>query len=192
MIPISKILRFIALFRAVKNRAFNFAATILSGRPISVDWGDLKIINPSKIHIGRHFSAGRGLWLESVDCKGTLIIGDRVNLSDYVHVGCVNDIQIGNGVLIGSRVLISDHSHGLINSSGPHSLNLPPNERPIVSKGPVKIKDHVWIGDGVAILAGVTIEFGAVIGANAVVITDVPAGTVWAGIPARQIWPKIR
>ena len=66
-----------------------------------------------------------------------------------------------------------------------------PGERPVFSKGSVIIEDRVWLGDGVCVLPNVRIGEGAIVGANAVVLADVPAGTVWAGVPAKQVWPKL-
>lgn len=45
----------------------------------------------------------------------------------------------------------------------------------------------VWIGQGAMIKAGVRVEVGAVIGAGAVVVRDVPAYSIVAGVPARVI-----
>ena len=42
-----------------------------------------------------------------------LIIGDNVSLSEYVHIGCVNRIEIGDNVLMGSKIYITDHNHGV-------------------------------------------------------------------------------
>jgi serine O-acetyltransferase len=47
-----------------------------------------------------------------------------------------------------------------------------------------RIGDDVTIGAGARILGPVTVGDGAVIGANAVVLTDVPAGAVAVGVPA--------
>lgn len=47
------------------------------------------------------------------------------------------------------------------------------------------IGDDVFIGAGAKILGAVTIGDGARIGANAVVVTDVPAGATAVGVPAR-------
>lgn len=161
----------------------------MTGRRISIDWRDIKVMHPESISIGDRFSAGRGLWLESVAGKGKLTIGERVNVSDYVHIGCAMSVTIGNGVLIGSKVLITDHSHGETGSAGAEQIHVAPNLRPIVSKGPVTVSDNVWIGDGVCVLPNVTIGTGAIIGANAVVIRDIPPQTIWAGVPAKQVWP---
>jgi lipopolysaccharide O-acetyltransferase len=189
-LSISRVLRFASLIRSVRNRILNGCARLATGRRLMIDWSDIKVMHPESIVIGDSFSAGRGLWLESVGGKGRLTIGQHVNLSDYVHIGCALSVTIGNGVLIGSKVLVSDHSHGETGTRGLHDMQLPPNQRPIVSKGPVTIADNVWIGDGACILPDVTIGTGAIIGANAVVIRDVPAQTIWAGVPAKQVWPS--
>lgn len=50
--------------------------------------------------------------------------------------------------------------------------------------GVPKLGGNVDVGPGAKILGGVTIGDHAVIGANAVVLSDVPAGAVMVGIPA--------
>ena len=51
---------------------------------------------------------------------------------------------------------------------------------------------HVDVGAGAKILGPITIGDNAVIGANAVVLTDVPANAIAVGIPARVILPADR
>jgi serine O-acetyltransferase len=53
-----------------------------------------------------------------------------------------------------------------------------------------KLGRRVNVGAGAKILGAVTIGDGAAIGANAVVLTDVPAGAVAGGIPAKIIKKK--
>jgi serine O-acetyltransferase len=49
------------------------------------------------------------------------------------------------------------------------------------------IEDRVDIGCGAVILGNVTVGHDSVIGANAVVLKDVPAGSVAVGVPAKVI-----
>jgi serine O-acetyltransferase len=49
------------------------------------------------------------------------------------------------------------------------------------------IEDQVDIGCGVCVLGNVTIGHGSRIGANAVVLSDIPAGSTAVGVPARVI-----
>lgn len=111
-----------------------------------------------------------------------LSIGEGCNFGAFNHITCTNKIKIGNRLLTGKWVTITDNNHGTTDSV---SLHTPPIKRPIYSKGPVIIGDDVWIGDKATILSGVTIGNGAVIAANSVVTKDVPAYCVVAGNPAK-------
>ena len=113
-----------------------------------------------------------------------LIIGNNVGINDDCHLACIHSIEIGDNVLIASKVFISDHSHGKISLD---DLLLPPTERLLTSKGKIVIEPNVWIGEGVVILSGVRIGRGSVIGANSVVIKDIPPFSVAVGSPARVI-----
>ena len=123
-------------------------------------------------------------WPELVEKKPSLDIGFHCNFGGHNHITCTNKIIIGNNVLTGRWVTISDNNHG---NTSQEMLQMRPSERPIVSKGPIVIEDNVWIGDKATILACVHIGKGAIIAANAVVTKDVPAYGVAAGNPARII-----
>lgn len=114
----------------------------------------------------------------------TILIGDNCRFGEYNHITTINKIVIGNSLLTGKWVTITDNSHG---DTDIDSLKLKPINRQIISKGPVIIGDNVWIGDKATILPNVTIGDGAVIAANAVVTKDVPAYSVVAGNPAKII-----
>lgn len=118
-------------------------------------------------------------------------IGENCSFGDFNHISCINKIMIGNNLLTGKWVTITDNSHG---NTDFESLTVPPINRTLVSKGPVIIGNNVWIGDKATILPGVSIGDGAVIGANAVVTKDVPAYCIVGGNPAKiikqQLWKK--
>lgn len=111
-------------------------------------------------------------------------IGDNVSIGSYCHITAINRIVIGNGVLTGRWVTITDNSHG---NTDVEALNQLPVKRSLKSKGPVIIEDNVWIGDKATILPGVTIGKGSVIGANAVISKDVPPYSIAVGNPMRII-----
>lgn len=109
-----------------------------------------------------------------------LIIGNHCNFGAFNHITCINKIVIGDGVLTGKWVTITDNSHG---TTSMECLQIRPANRKLISKGP----KNVWVGDKVTILPGVTIGEGAVVAANAVVTKDVLAYCVVAGNPAKII-----
>lgn len=111
-------------------------------------------------------------------------IGENCNFGDYLHLTCINRIHIGNNVLTGRWVTITDNGHGTTDYD---SLTVPPAKRSLYSKGPVIIEDDVWIGDKATILPGVSIGKGAVIAANSVVTKDIPPYRIVGGNPAKII-----
>lgn len=100
----------------------------------------------------------------------------------YINTGtaiaCAHSITLGDGVFVARNVYITDSDHHkLLTEQG--TMTNPPQ--------PVHIGDHVLIGVGATILKGVTIGNGAIISAGAVVTSDVPAGCLVAGVPAKVI-----
>jgi hypothetical protein len=52
--------------------------------------------------------------------------------------------------------------------------------------GGVRVGEGAYVGSGALIREGRTVGPGALVGMGAVVTRDVPAGEVWAGVPARR------
>lgn len=111
-------------------------------------------------------------------------IGKDCLIGQYCHITSIKHIKIGDRVLLGRWVTITDNAHGNFDKD---SLNIPPKKRTLVSKGEVIIGNNVWIGDKVTILPGVCIGNNSVIGANSVVCHNVPDNSMVAGIPAKII-----
>lgn len=182
-----RFLQLVTLPSRLRDLVYNLVFSALCGARIRIVWSQVKILGAGRIRFSGGFISGRGLWLQTIG-EGTLTIGSNVNFSDWVHIGALNQITIGDGCLLGSKVLITDHSHGVAADIRRDST-LRPDARPLHSKGPVILEDNVWLGDGVVILSGVRIGANAIVGANSVVARDIPRDTVWAGVPAKQIWP---
>lgn len=151
---------------------------------------DINLIGGKYISIGDKTIIGCRSALTAWNIYGTdkfipsITIGSNVSIGEDSHITAINKIEIGNNVLTGKKVTISDNAHG---KSDPLSLKIPPLQRKMYSDGPVIIEDGVWIGDKVSILSNVRIGENSIIGANAVVTKDIPANCVAVGIPARVI-----
>lgn len=95
-------------------------------------------------------------------------IGKDVRLGDGVCFVHTIGVVIGGDARLGARVrVLGNVTIGTAKDNG----------YPVIG-------DDVTIGSGARILGPVTIGRGATIGANAVVLTDVPAGAVAVGVPA--------
>lgn len=137
-----------------------------------------------KVSIGSHVELTAWNNYKGQQFKPEIIIGDGTSIRDYSQITAINSIRIGNGVLTGPNILITDNAHG---ASVAEILDIAPNLRPLSSKGPVIIEDNVWIGTKASIMPGVHIGKGAIIAANSVVTHDIPPYCVAAGIPAKVI-----
>jgi acetyltransferase-like isoleucine patch superfamily enzyme len=148
----------------------------------------------SSLHIGRAFQALDHLWLEAVErdragnlYNPSLTIGNNVVFGYGVHVAATNRVHIGNDVLVGSRVMITDHNHGIYKGAEQSSPFERPAERLLTSDAETVVEDNVWIGDGVVLLPGAHIGLGSIIGANSVVNGAIARHCMAAGSPARPI-----
>jgi lipopolysaccharide O-acetyltransferase len=138
--------------------------------------------------------AGDRIFIHAVDryrtqsFTPTITIGNGVYFSNDVHIGCTHSVILGDGVLVGSHVHITDHDHGIYSGDEPQSSpSEPPSQRPLTMNGTVVIEDNVHIGEFVTVLKNVRIGAGSIIGAQSVVTRDIPPNTIAAGSPARPL-----
>lgn len=142
------------------------------------------------ISIGKNSSIQRLTYLTAWDKYGLqqftpeIIIGENCDIGAFNHFTCINKIVIGDGLLTGKWVTITDNSHG---TTEIQTLQVAPKSRNLWSKGPVIIGNNVWIGDKATILPGVTIGDGVIVAANSVVTHDIPPYSMVAGVPAKII-----
>lgn len=107
-------------------------------------------------------------------------IGARCKIQSHSFV--CEGVEIGDEVFVGHGVMfINDRAPRATREDG--ALQTDENwqlERTVVER-------RASIGSNATILCGVRIGEGALVGAGAVVTSDVEAGTVVAGVPARPI-----
>jgi len=124
------------------------------------------LVNTKAIHIGRN----------------VVIINASVLMAD--DRDGAGEIWIEDDVLMGSGVLIYTNNHETTKLGLPIvDQGYPPPSR----SDSVVIQSGSWVGSNAILLKGVTIGRNAVVGAGSVVTRSVPAGEVWAGVPARKI-----
>jgi acetyltransferase-like isoleucine patch superfamily enzyme len=105
-------------------------------------------------------------------------IGDNVVIAAFTHIWGEGGIIIGNNVMIASHTAITSITHN------PKSILF--SDENIFK--PVIIGNNVWIGTHTVIFPGIKIGNNCIIGAGAVVNKDVPDGSVFAGVPAKEIY----
>jgi len=114
-------------------------------------------------------------WLTSVDIHPLAVIGKNLRMPHPfgivigMHTRVGDDVTILQGVTLGVAHFLDRYS---------------PEDLPV-------IEDGVTLGAGCKVLGRVHIGAHAVVGANAVVISDVPADSTAVGIPAKVL-PKWR
>ena len=111
--------------------------------------------------------------------ENKIAIGQGTYFNRFTMLDAHAQITIGRNCMIGPHCYITDANHG----RAPGVLV----KKQEMESQPVVIEDDVWLGAGVVVLPGVRLGRGCVIGAGAVVTHDVPAGTVFAGVPAVRI-----
>jgi len=119
---------------------------------------------------------------------GRLFTGIEIHPGAIIGRGFV--IDHGAGVVIGETSIIGD------NVTLYHDVTLGGVAPSVDSIAQVGVKRHPTLGDGVIVGSGaqilgpITVGECARVGSNAVVASDIPAGTTAVGIPARVILPK--
>ena len=108
------------------------------------------------------------------DFGKNLHIGKNVFINSCCCFQDQGGITIGDGALIGHKVVLATINHGYL-----------PEERHGNFPAPIVIGRNVWIGANATVLQGVTIGDNAIVAAGAVVTKDVAPDTIVGGVPAR-------
>ncbi len=112
--------------------------------------------------------------------RGAVVIGKNswIGLKNTFYCTQIAEIRIGEYCDIGPEVSFVTGTHKI----GTHKRRAGKG-----TGGNIVIGDGCWIGARVTILGGVTIGDGAIIGAGSLVNKNIPADTIYAGVPAKLI-----
>jgi 2,3,4,5-tetrahydropyridine-2-carboxylate N-succinyltransferase/tetrahydrodipicolinate N-acetyltransferase len=108
--------------------------------------------------------------------NAVIMMGAVINIGAVIGEGTMIDM----GAILGGRATTGKHCH-----VGAGAVLAGVIEPP--SADPVVLEDDVLVGANAVVLEGVRIGRGSVVAAGAVVIEDVPADSVVAGVPAKVI-----
>ena len=102
---------------------------------------------------------------------GKLVIGNHCFINSLSSLNVLNRVTIGNNCLFGSNVHIYDHNHRF-------NLESTTTGQSGYSTGEVRVGDNCWLGTGVVLLPGADIGKDSVVGANVVVKSAIPPGSL--------------
>ena len=178
--PLSSLIR---LAEALNSRRRNLWFALLGVRFGGYVW--LRRISIprqwSNISLSREVSLDDGVVLlcSGAPKENKISIGAGTYINRYTMLDAHLEINVGRNCMIGPHCYITDANHGRAAGALVKEQKM--------EAAPVVIEDDVWLGAGVVVLPGVCLGRGCVIGAGAVVTHDVPAGAVYAGVPAAEI-----
>lgn len=131
------------------------------------------------IYIGENSIVRAGTML--LPSGGSIKVGARSSLNQYVVINGEGGVKIGNDVMIAAFCSIFAANHVI------DKVDIPMRQQGMSTKGGIVIEDDVWLGTHSVILDGVTIGKGSVIAAGAVVNKNVEPYSIFGGVPAKKI-----
>lgn len=129
-------------------------------------------------------SFGNNISYSAKICSGTKILGSGLSVGrgTFLNRNCYFDltgeVEIGPDCEIG---------HGAVFITAKHGIGPSARRCGTVEPDSITVGQGAWIGADSRIMPGVRIGPGAIVGAGSVVTRPVPADTLVAGIPAREI-----
>jgi len=140
----------------------------------------LEALDEGRLTIGEGTLLEPGCWL-TLSPAARISIGRGCFLNKNTMLAAHEQIEIGDHVMFANNCFVGDADHRF------DDPDLPVTWQGFTSKGPVRIGSNVWFGVGCVVTSGVEIGDRCVIAANSVVTTDLPAGVIAAGAPARVV-----
>ena len=139
-------------------------------------------VRGSRIAVGAHSVIDSFVKVKPAGGAGDLVIGSYC----AINSGCV--LYTGNGICIGDHVAIAANcTFAPVNHAYRDKSRLIHTQGFLPSRGGVVVEADVCIGANCVLLDGAVLRQGCVVAAGTVVRGEIPAYTVWAGEPPRQV-----
>lgn len=132
--------------------------------PISGKWM-LKILGGQ---FEEPISLGHEFYLRNF---GNITIGKYCSFGSFTRIWNYECVSVGDYFMSAGGLTINTAGHDVVSLQN--------------TSAPVVIGKRVWIGQNVSILAGVTIGDDVVVAAGSVVVSDLEANGLYAGVPAK-------
>jgi acetyltransferase-like isoleucine patch superfamily enzyme len=129
-------------------------------------------------HLGRDVRVGGGGWR---DPWATLAVGDLVFVGDEAFINPCRPVVIGREVFVTMRSMLVTHNIG-------HSVLEGFENR----FAPIVLEDRAQVGLAAVVYAGCRLGREAIVASNSYVVSDVPAGKLAIGVPAKTIGVSAR
>ena len=156
------------------------------GKGVYVGLG-VKVDGGRRVHLSDH-SCLMPSSMVVAHAGGHVYLGSHSEIGMYSRVASVGEVHIGDDVITGPHVFISDYNHEYADPELP--IRLQGNRIVKTSdftRGGVSIGDGSWIGTNSVIAGSIKVGKHCVIGANSVVTKDIPDYSVAVGSPARVV-----
>ena len=128
-------------------------------------------------NVGSGVKLGNGL---RVLGPANLVLGNNVALAHNVVLDARGGLTLHDGVLVGFESVLITFTHA---SNDPYR----PVHHQGTVQGPIAVGSNAWLGARCLVLPGARVGNSSIVGAMSVVTSDIPDGTVAAGIPAKTI-----
>jgi len=143
-------------------------------------------IDHTRISNGKNCSIGNFTIIDICDNGNSGKKSGKLTLGDFVYVGeqcnlraSGSEVKIGNNTMIANNVVMISVNH---KTQADTLMRLQDWE---TDRCGIVIGQDCWIGSHSTILPGTIIGDGCVIAAGAVVRGEIPAMTIWGGVPAK-------
>ena len=156
------------------------------GRNLNLFGGLPYISGPVKISLGSNCRVSGKTTISGRSCSQhspVLRVGSNVDIGWMTTIAVGSKVTIGDNTRIAGRCFLAGYPGHPLDATARAAGQADTDDQ----VGDIILENDVWLATGVSIMAGVHIGQGTVVAAGSVVTSNLPAGVLAAGVPARVI-----